>query len=163
VNDPLSPFRSSRAYVRAPDDGDGSVEDHFTATVPVVRNLSALGAPIVAAGCTVSTLHAREAGVGSLFPAASVARTWKVWPPSDRPEYDFGLAQVANVAPSSEQSNEEPGSPPENVNCAVSDDVDPGGPPVIVVSGGTVSTVQARVAGVGSVLPAWSVALTANV
>ena len=41
--------------------------------------------------------------------------------------------------------------------------VSPVGPPVIVVSGATVSTVNERVAGDASVLPAASVARTENV
>ena len=39
----------------------------------------------------------------------------------------------------------------------------PDGPASIVVSGGVVSTVQVRLAGLGSVLPAGSVARTVNV
>ena len=39
----------------------------------------------------------------------------------------------------------------------------PDGPPVIVVSGASVSTVQVRVAGVASVFPATSVARTLKV
>ena len=42
-------------------------------------------ASIVVCGATVSTVHANAAGVGSTLPAASVARTWKVWLPSARP------------------------------------------------------------------------------
>ena len=41
--------------------------------------------------------------------------------------------------------------------------VGPLGPLSIVVSGGVVSTVNVRVAGVGSTLPAWSIARTLNV
>ena len=36
-------------------------------------------------GAVVSTVHVCEAGVASVCPAASVARTWKVWLPSARP------------------------------------------------------------------------------
>jgi hypothetical protein len=36
-------------------------------------------AVIVVSGAMVSTVHIRLAGVPSTFPAASVARTWKVW------------------------------------------------------------------------------------
>ena len=35
-------------------------------------------------GAAVSTVHVWEAGVASVWPAASVARTWKVWLPSAR-------------------------------------------------------------------------------
>ena len=50
-----------------------------------------------------------------------------------------------------------------NVNDGAVPFVGPVGPPVIVVSGATVSTVNARVAGEASVLPAASVARTENV
>ncbi len=36
-------------------------------------------------GATVSTVQVKLAGVGSVFPAPSVARTWNVWAPSVRP------------------------------------------------------------------------------
>jgi hypothetical protein len=32
---------------------------------------------IVVSGAVVSIVHERDAGVGSMFPAASLARTWK--------------------------------------------------------------------------------------
>ena len=48
--------------------------------------LGSLGAvSIVVCGAIVSTVQANVAGVGSTLPAASVARTWKVWLPSPRP------------------------------------------------------------------------------
>ena len=40
---------------------------------------------IVVFGAVVSTVHANEAGERSTLPAASVARTSKVWGPSPRP------------------------------------------------------------------------------
>ena len=51
----------------------------------------------------------------------------------------------------------------ENVNGGALLPVGPLGPVVIVVSGAAVSTVNARVAGVASALPAASVARTENV
>jgi hypothetical protein len=39
-----------------------------------------------ALGLTVSTVQVNWAGVASVFPASSVARTLKVWLPSERPE-----------------------------------------------------------------------------
>ena len=36
-------------------------------------------------GATVSTVHARLAGVASTLPARSIARTSNVWMPSERP------------------------------------------------------------------------------
>ena len=40
---------------------------------------------IVVCGATVSTVQVREAGVWSMFPAASMARTSNVWEPCERP------------------------------------------------------------------------------
>ena len=41
---------------------------------------------VVEDGAIVSIVHVYWAGVGSVLPAASVARTSKVWLPSERPE-----------------------------------------------------------------------------
>ena len=41
---------------------------------------------IVVSGADVSIVHVNESGVGSGLPTPSIARTWKVWVPSDRPE-----------------------------------------------------------------------------
>ena len=43
----------------------------------------------------VLTVNVREAGVGSTFPAESLARTEKVWEPSARCEVVFGEVQGA--------------------------------------------------------------------
>jgi hypothetical protein len=40
---------------------------------------------IVVWGVLVSIVQVKLAGVGSVFPAGLVARTWKVWEPSLRP------------------------------------------------------------------------------
>ena len=40
---------------------------------------------IVVWGALVSIVQVKVAGVGSVLPAGSVARTWKVWEPSVRP------------------------------------------------------------------------------
>ena len=69
---------------------------------------------------------------------------------------------VAVPGPSSLHSNVAPASD-VNANDADSTLIVPVGPVVIVVSGATVSTVNERVAGVASVLPAASVARTENV
>ena len=42
-------------------------------------------AVIVVFGAAVSIVQVKLAGVASVLPAASVARTWKVWEPSPRP------------------------------------------------------------------------------
>ena len=65
--------------------------------------------------------------------------------------------------PSSVQPKVEPVSVALKAKVAVSEVAMPDGPASIVVSGGVVSTVQVRLAGVGSVLPAGSVARTVNV
>ena len=59
--------------------------------------------------------------------------------------------------------NVEPTSDDENVNVASGLFVAPDGPVRIVVSGAVVSTLQVAVAGVGSGLPAESVAMTLTV
>jgi hypothetical protein len=64
---------------------------------------------------------------------------------------------------SSLHSNVEPLSEDVNVNDGAVTVVVPVGPPVIVVSGAAVSTVNDRVAGLASTLPAPSVARTENV
>jgi len=75
------------------------------------------------------------------------------------------LAYVPVVAPgpSSLHSNVEPGLVEVNANDGEALFVGPAGPLVIVVSGAAVSTVNDRVAGVASTLPAASVARTVNV
>ena len=42
-------------------------------------------AVMVVSGGVVSTVQVKLAGVGSALPAASVARTWKLWLPSAKP------------------------------------------------------------------------------
>jgi hypothetical protein len=81
--------------------------------------------------------------------------------------YCRGELHAANVAPSSEHWNVEPGSLAENVKVAVVEFVLALGPDSMIVCGGVVSTaastVQVRVAGVVSALPTASVATTRNV
>ncbi len=43
------------------------------------------GKLVVELGAAVSIVQVKLAGVASVLPAASVARTWKVWEPSARP------------------------------------------------------------------------------
>jgi hypothetical protein len=99
------------------------------------------------------------------LPAASVAVTEKAYVPSARPVNAFGEVQAAAVpvvlpGPSRRQDNVEPVSVEVNANEGAELFVGPDGPDVIVVSGAVASTVKDRVAGVGSVLPAESVAAT---
>ena len=122
----------------------------------------------VVSGAVVSTVNDRVAGVGSVLPAESVARTENVYVPSAsvprlRGDEHAWNDPVAAPGPSRRHSNVEPDSVEENVNDgALFADV-PAGPVLIVVSGAVVSTVNVRVAGVGSTLPAASIARTENV
>ena len=96
------------------------------------------------------------------MPARSIARTLNRCAPLARLEYAFGEGHPANAAESSLQRKREPASDDEKVKLAFRCAIVPEGPEVIVVSGRVVSTVKVRLAGVGSVLPVWSVALTLN-
>ena len=113
---------------------------------------------IVVCGALESIVHVCVAGVGSGLPAASAAVTVNVWAPLPRPVYCCGETHGEAVALSSLHVKEDAASDEVNVNDAVVSFVVPDGPSVIVVCGAVVSTVQARVAGVGSALPAASVA-----
>jgi hypothetical protein len=111
-------------------------------------------------------VHAWLAGVVSVFPDRSVARTANVWLPAIRPAYEAGDAHALYPTPSSEQANVAPDSLAENVNVAVVAVVLAGGPEPIVVSGAVVSggtIVQACIAGVGSTPPAAPIARTLKV
>ena len=70
--------------------------------------------------------------------------------------------QTANVPPSMRHSNVEPAFVDVNANEAFVLLVGPVGPDVMVVSGAVLSTVNVRVAGEASTLPAASFARTAN-
>jgi hypothetical protein len=118
--------------------------------------------PIVVSGATVSIVQLCVAGVASTLPAPSLARTRNWWASSARPEYWRGEAQDAKAAPSSEHSNVTPDSLDEKLKLALVLDVSADGAEEIVVSGATVSIVQVWVAGVGSRLPAESLARTRN-
>jgi hypothetical protein len=114
-------------------------------------------------GGPVSTVQVRLAGVGSVLPTASVARTCTVWLPSVSPVYVLALVQEANAPASSLHSNVLPASEDANSKVPLVWFVGLVGPEVMVVCGGVASTVQVYVAGAGSVFPAASVALTSNV
>ena len=75
----------------------------------------------------------------------------------------MGEEQLAKLPESSLHSKVEGDSLDENVNVAELEVVVPDGPESIVVSGAVASIVQVRVAGLASVLPAASTALTENV
>ena len=99
---------------------------------------------IVVSGAVVSTVNVRDAGLASTLPTASIARTENVCAPSTRPLRARGEPQTSKAPPSSLHSNELVSSTgsPAKVKVAVGTAiVEPSaGPPVIVVSGGVVST-----------------------
>src|ERR1041384_2981329 len=66
------------------------------------------GSCMVAAGAPVSRCHDQVAGVGSVFPAMSVARTSTVWRPSVRPLNVFGLVDAFHAPPSMRHPDVEP-------------------------------------------------------
>src|SRR5689334_6815970 len=118
-----------------------------------------------AGGAAVSTLNERVAVLW--LPAASVTRTRKVWAPSESelegvseaaPEQGAKLAVPVSI----EHSKLEPPSEEWKVKVGVGLLVRPAGPESIVATGGVVSIVQLKAAGLWSVLPAWSVARTSN-
>src|SRR5687768_1514289 len=117
----------------------------------------------VVSGAVVSTVQACCAGVPSVVPAPSVARTSKVWGPSASGPTGSGLVQGAQAPPSTRHSNVEPASSAENAKLGVSSLEGSAGAASSVVSGASVSTVHAWEAGVGSGLPAASVARTSKV
>jgi hypothetical protein len=120
-------------------------------------------AVIVVSGARVSTVNDRVAGVASVLPAVSIARTSKVWSPSASEESVSGDVQLVHAPPSTRHSNVEPPWSAENAKSGVASGVGPLGPLSIVVCGAVVSRVKEREAGVGSVFPAASVARTSKV
>jgi hypothetical protein len=77
--------------------------------------------------------------------------------------YGSGDVHGLKLAPSMLHLNVDPGSLELKLKLALVWFVGFAGEDVIIVSGGVVSTVQVCAAGVGSVLPAGSVALTSKV
>jgi hypothetical protein len=82
------------------------------------------------------TVNLRDAGVGSTFPAASIARTLNVWTPAASPVNRAGLAHGAQAPPSRRHSKRAPASLAENANVAL---LPLTAPSPIAVSGGVVS------------------------
>ncbi len=70
---------------------------------------------IVVSGGIPSTTMFRESGVGSMLPAASIARTSKVWGPSLRFAVVKGVVQAAKAAASTRHWKVAVGSFEENV------------------------------------------------
>ena len=136
------------------NDALGSDEDSSNTGEASLLSEAGPFAIMVSGPCEV-TVNARVAGVSSVLPALSVARTAKVCSPLARPAIGCGDVQGTNAAASSLHSNVEPASLAEKVND--------GGPPSIVVCGAIVSTVNSRVTGELSTFPTLSMARTANV
>jgi hypothetical protein len=62
------------------------VSDELNVKLALALVLGLVGLePIVLSGASESTVHVNDAGVASVLPAASVARTWKVCEPCARP------------------------------------------------------------------------------
>jgi hypothetical protein len=119
-------------------------------------------ASIVVSGALESIVQAKLAEVGSVFPAASRARTEKLCEPSPRPVNSFGLVQASKAPASSAHSNVASASEVKE-KLALLELVLASGPPTIDVSGAAESTIHVKEAGLASVLPAASVARTWNV
>src|SRR6478672_1210142 len=119
---------------------------------------------MVTLGAPVSITQVWLAGVPSALPAASTARTSKVWLPSVRAgEIVSGLEHGLQAPPSMRHSKVEPPSLELNAKVGVVRPDGLEGLESIVVSGAVRSIVQVKLAGVPSVLAAASVARTSNV
>ena len=110
----------------------------------------------------IDTVQPNDAGVASVFPAGSVALTAKVCGPLARAAVANGDAQAEKAPPSTEHSNVDD-SLAENIKSPVVSLLGSGGIESIDVWGAAVSTVHAKVAGVGSVFKAASMAATLKV
>src|SRR5213080_3254380 len=99
-----------------------------------------VGAVIATVGGPRSIDHVWLAGVASLFPAASVARTSKVWLPSASAAVVCGLVQGLQLPPSTRHANVEPVSVELNANVGVELFDGFAGPESTAVSGGVLST-----------------------
>ena len=113
---------------------------------------------MVVSGGTVSTFHERVAGLVSILPAASVARTVNACCPSARFEWTRGEEQGVRGSPSSAHWKVTPVSFELNPKLAFAEFQTPDGPEVMVVSGAAASTVHVRVAALASAFPAGSTA-----
>ena len=110
-----------------------------------------------------TTVHSYLAGVASVLPKTSVARTSKACSPTPSPATSAGTSHAVNGAPSSEQANVEPASSAAKANDAVRATVSAGGPSVRVVWGAWIgTTVHSCSTQIASTWPAGSVARTAN-
>ena len=157
-------YEDRHVVARAPSREQVVVADSFTVnvTVPERLEVTPLGPPvIVTTGAVVSTVHDQVAGLGSVLPEVSVARTANVCGPAATVK-EMPDTQVANAAPSCEHWNVEPALVLVNENAAVVAFVKAAGLAVMVVSGTAESTVHVRVAA-ALTFPAASVATTDTV
>src|ERR687885_930784 len=86
-------------------------------TTAVTRLTGPGGVVSGVAGAAIA--HERVAGVGSAFPAASIARTANVCAPAASPPYVFGALQASKAAPSRAHSKREPASVAAKTKVAV--------------------------------------------
>jgi hypothetical protein len=98
-----------------------------------------------------------------MLPAASVAVTDRTWAPTARSSYVIGEVHGCGALPSSAQVNVTSLSEALKLIVALGgvrfgSETEP-----IVVTGGPVSEIHVALGGVGSLLPAWSLAATLNV
>ena len=107
-----------------------------------VADGSAGCAVMVVSGAPVSTLQVKLAGVASVLPAESVARTENVCEPSARPVIVADELQAAYGAASSLHSNVDPGFVDVKEKLAKAEVEGSEGWDVIAVSGAPVSTVH---------------------
>ena len=89
---------------------------------------------IVVSGAVVSITNVCDAGVGSMLPPESIARTWNVWLPGASDAVVCGELQGANVAVSTRHWNVAPGSSAMKLNVGVVSLPGLPGPAVIAVS-----------------------------
>src|SRR5262249_4917282 len=115
---------------------------------------------IVVSGAAVSITQVNDAGVGSTLSAASIARTSKVCVPSPSVTLVNGEVHAPNTPASRRHSKRTPLSFAVNENEGLELFEGFAGDAVIVVSGAVRSTTQVNDAGVGSTLPAASIART---
>ena len=126
----------------------------------IVWRTFAPGLLIVAVGLFVSRCHVHVSGDASVLPAASVARTSKVWSLSVRPLTVCGLVQGAQLPPSIRHSNVDPDSDEPNVKAGLAALDGSAGFPTMVVCGAVRSTSTLRMSLDG--WPALSVATAAR-
>ena len=100
-----------------------------------------VGIVLVTVGGMASTVHVWLAGVPSVFPAPSVPRTWKVCEPLVKALYVTGETHALNVELSRLHAKVLFASVAVKLKLAEAAFVRAGGPEVIVVSGGVLSTV----------------------